>query len=172
MRLSLILCAALIATPPALADTAQADAQQQAEEIADIIRDYNDALGDVVQGELTPAQIDQFEQIITPALNVDTQHQSLCGMLGFNAVQRAGIALSSAQMAAEMAAELTPGSMSDRLYQLTAQLVLGLGFERSVQAASHECLQHPIINAMFADVAMNSEQMRIEERCFLEDICP
>lgn len=170
---------------PAAAQNAASDAEEQAREIADAVREFNEALGPIVEGELSASQIDTFERMIAPALNVDVQHETFCNMLAFGSAAvllRARTGLSDPSTPPEMidvfteladgaTADIVPGSMEDWLFQFSVPLIVPLGLERTTAAGLHECLQHPMAHAMFSSVPMNSEEMRVEQKCLKEDIC-
>lgn len=172
---------------PVGAQNAAHTPDQQAKDVADVIRQFNETLGEAVDGELDDRQIDLFEQMISPALDVERQHDYLCGLAAMQGAMQAGLLLETEQRAAassnpvwaEMVEEMrrdvdediTIGSLEDWLYQFSLSIVPSLGFDRTVQAAKHECLQQPMSFVRLSNVPMTSERMRVERRCREQDIC-
>ncbi len=49
---------------------APTEGEGDAVKLADTIREFNEAFGDIVDGEMTPTQIAEFERMIAPAFDV------------------------------------------------------------------------------------------------------
>jgi hypothetical protein len=163
-----------------VATLAQTNAERDARELTDVIRQFNAAFGDVVEGELSPSQIDQFEEMITPIFDADAQHKNMCQLVSIGSVGTGSMiwAFSQPEMAGTMANELEllksdvePGGLHDWLVQLTINLITTLGPERMVAVANYECLQRPFANALHSNVPMNSLEMIAYERCLPTNTC-
>lgn len=179
MKLLLLAASLFILTSSTLA--AQTDAEREANDLSDTIRRFNDIIGDVVDGELTPSQIDQFEEMITPVFDVDVQHRSMCHIVSMGSVITGGMlwSMSQPEIATVMTDELeslesdiVPGSLHDWLVQFSINLLPIIGFERVMAAAQHECIQKPFAFALHSELPMNSLEMIAHKRCLETEICP
>ncbi|MEO0574071.1 MAG: hypothetical protein AAF004_01320 [Pseudomonadota bacterium] len=158
--------------------TAPEASEPSAEALADTIRDFNEAFGDVVEGEMTPAQIAQFEQMIAPAFEPDQNHRALCAAVSYEGVGTATIyAMAQAnpalgEQAAELRAEIRPGSLRDWLVTFSASMIRALGYERTRAATNSECLQKKYVFALYPNVPMSSQEMlELEAQCQANDNC-
>lgn len=157
--------------------SAQATAEDDAEELADVIREFNEAFGDIVDGEMTATQIAEFERMITPAFDVEKIHIAQCSMVAYASIVNATIIATArlnpalSEMADEVRGELVTGSIRDWLVRFSIPLVHSLGFERSLAATSYQCQQKKYAFAMHPDLEMNSLEMIAAENCLLNQIC-
>lgn len=153
--------------------SAQTAAEAEAENLANTIRQFNEAFGDVVDGEMTEAQIAQFEKMIAPAFDANKLHIGLCSGLAFTSIVNASVFLNPAMsdMNDELRRELVPGSIRDWLVQFTTPLIQNLGYERTIAAVKNECLQKRYVHAAYPDLNMNSLEMLAAEKCLVERDC-
>lgn len=160
-----------------MAKTTEQEAEATAKELADAIRDFNDAFGDVVQGEMTPTQIDEFERMITPVFDVDKVHNAQCASVAMASVTTATVYVrgqqnpAMAEMANDARSELVIGSIRDWLFEFSVPLIQSLGFQRTVAAAKYQCLQKKYVHAMYSDLPMYSLEMIAAEDCLLNQVC-
>lgn len=157
MKFGFLLLTFLAWAAPSIAQT---QAEQNAKELADLIRSFNAAFGDVVDGEMTPAQIDTYQSLVTPMLDVDEQQKYLCSLAALNSGTMASLLLSmrSPSMAAqlqEIENEIVPGSLMDWMVQVSQPLILPLGMDRSMAVANNECLNKPMAYVMNVDTPMD-----------------
>ncbi len=152
-----------------------------ASDLGNAIRDFNSAFGDVVDGEMTEAQIQQFETMIAPMFDPDEQHKGFCGLLAFASITMAGniaymsqpsLAATYADMLDSMRAEVVPGSLFDELVQFGVPLILPLGVDRTREAANAICLSQPMAHAAYKDLPIGSPEMAEAENCLLNHVCP
>jgi len=138
----------------------QTQAEQDAAELADTIRTFNDTFGSAVDGELTPDQITQYEALITPIMDVDVQHKYLCGLSAQASVGQAGILVAlrgpaMAELRQQTQDAIVPGSLNDWMVQISQPLIIPLGQDRTLAVAINECLQRPIEYVMNIDTPMS-----------------
>lgn len=157
MKFSFLLLTFLAWAAPTIAQT---HAEQNAKELADLIRDFNAAFGGVVDGEMTPAQIDTYQSLVTPMLDVNAQHKYLCGLTALNSAMMASLRVSMnspgmAEELQEITNEIVPGSLMDWMVQVSQSLILPLGMERATAVAQNECLSKPMAYVMNVDTPMD-----------------
>lgn len=157
MKFRFILFAFLAWGAPTIAQT---QAEQNAKELADLIRSFNAAFGGVVDGELTPAQIDTYQSLVTPILDVDEQQKYLCGLAALQSGMMAALRLSlqspgMAEKLPDIENEIVPGSLKDWMVQISQSVIQPLGMERAMSIASNACLGKPMAYVMNIDTPMD-----------------
>ncbi len=170
-------CAAWLVLLMSIAAASPAAPGDDETDLGNAIRAFNDAFGDVVEGEMTPAQIDRFETLIAPAFDVDQVHAYQCGLLAMGTTIAAGnIMMGTANPALSVMAEetrqgLVPGSFKLWLVDFAAALLPRLGVERTTAATRYQCTQMKYVYAMYADLPMDSAEMDAAEVCLLQQDC-
>lgn len=173
LRVNVLMAGLLVVT----GTSTYAQDEPNATDLGDAIREFNEAFGGVVDGEMTPEQIAEFERMIAPAFELDDGHRMLCYGAAYSGVGNAamlGMATGNpylSEMAEQVRRDVVPGSLHAWLMEFSAPLILGLGQERAVAAASHQCLQQKYVYALYPDVPMDSAEMDAAEECLLNKNC-